>query len=507
MARIDPRSLHRWRAAPTSFVEEVLIDPETNRPFVLLPAERQFLAHAFRTGADGRLLYPELIYACPKKSGKTTFAGIITITIIVLYQGGRFGEAICCANDYEQSVGRVFQMVRRIIEASPLLRADAKITADKIIIAGATISAIPSAAASSAGANPSISVFDELWGFTSERAHRLWDEMVPPPTRAIACRLTVTYAGFEGESTLLEGLYKRGLSQPMVGPDLYAGDGMLMFWSHAPVAPWQTDAWLAEMRRSLRPAQYQRMIRNEFVTTESSFDMGAWDRCIGPRSGHVVSDRNLSVWIGVDASTKHDSTAIVAVTFDTKTQQVKLITHRVFQPSRDQPLDFEATVEATLIDLNKRFNVRKILFDPWQLAAVSQRLTRAGLKIEEFPQTTANLTAASQNLFELINGTNLICYPDAAMRLAVSCTIALETPRGWRIAKEKQSHRIDVVVALAMAAYAAVQAQSKNVALDYAGMNKTDDDDADGAKAFRAARLANYINSFNPTLGGGGRWR
>ena len=33
----------------------------------------------------------------------------------------------------------------------------------------------------------------------------------------------------------------------------------------------------------------------------------------------------------------------------------------------------------------------------------------------------------------------------------------METPRGWRIAKEKQAHKIDVVVALAMAVLGAVQ--------------------------------------------------
>jgi hypothetical protein len=63
--------------------------------------------------------------------------------------------------------------------------------------------------------------------------------MVPSPVRRISARLVTTYAGFEGESTLLEELYKRGLQQPQVGADLHAGDGLLMFWSHAPVAPWQ----------------------------------------------------------------------------------------------------------------------------------------------------------------------------------------------------------------------------------------------------------------------------
>ena len=44
----------------------------------------------------------------------------------------------------------------------------------------------------------------------------------------------------------------------------------------------------------------------------------------------------------------------------------------------------------------------------------------AGLPIEEYPQSPANLTAMSQNLFELGQGQNLICYPDPKMRLAVS---------------------------------------------------------------------------------------
>jgi hypothetical protein len=60
-------------------------------------------------------------------------------------------------------------------------------------------------------------------------------------------------------------------------------------------------------------------------------------------------------------------------------------------------------------------------------------------------------------LYELIVGQSLVLYPDAGMRLAASRAIAVESARGWRIAKEKQSHKIDVIVALAMSAWAAVQ--------------------------------------------------
>jgi len=43
-----------------------------------------------------------------------------------------------------------------------------------------------------------------------------------------------------------------------------------------------------------------------------------------------------------------------------------------------------------------------------------------------------------------------------AVRLAISRCVALETTRSWRIAKEKASHKIDVVVAMAQAALGAV---------------------------------------------------
>jgi hypothetical protein len=50
----------------------------------------------------------------------------------------------------------------------------------------------------------------------------------------------------------------------------------------------------------------------------------------------------IPIWVGVDASIKRDSTAIVATTWDKKAQQVRLVTHRVFQPNPDEPLDFRS---------------------------------------------------------------------------------------------------------------------------------------------------------------------
>ena len=77
--------------------------------------------------------------------------------------------------------------------------------------------------------------------------------------------------------------------------------------------------------------------------------------------------------------------------------------------------------------------------------------------MEEFAQSIPNLTAATSNLFDLIQARQLVLYPDAAMRLAISRAIITESSRGWKLDKAKQSHKIDIVVALSMAALAAIR--------------------------------------------------
>lgn len=207
---------------------------------------------------------------------------------------------------------------------------------------------------------------------------------------------------------------------------------------------------------SLRPNAFLRMIENRFVTSEENFvDMGWWDQCCTGRP--VPADKSMRVWAAVDASTKRDSTGIAVCTWDTAAKKARLVTHRIFQPSTDSPIDFEAMVEDTIIGIKSRFNLKEVLFDPYQMAATSQRLQRMHVKMVEYPQSVGNLTAASQNLYELIKSGNLVAYPDPDIRLAIQRAVALETSRGWKITKDKASHKIDIVVALAMAALAAVQ--------------------------------------------------
>jgi phage terminase large subunit-like protein len=517
---LENSALQRWQRDPISFINALIRDPVTEQPFELCDAQKQFFNHCWKTREDGRLLYPEQCFGAIKKSGKTGTAAMHVLTTTLVY-GGRFAEAYVVANDFEQAQSRVFAEIKKICEASPLLKRECEIYQSRILFpqTNACIQAIGSDATSAAGGHPCVSSFDELWGFCSERSRRLYEELVPIPSRRISCRLVTTHAGYSGESSLLEEMYNTGLALPKIAPNLHAGNHRLFFWSHEPLLSIQTASWLEQMRETTRPIQFLRQFENRFVTSESSFiDLAAWDRCVDPQLSAVPADMFLPVYIGVDASTKRDSSAIVAVTFDQKTQKVRLVFHRIFQPSQTEPLDFELSIEATLLDLKRRFQIRRLLYDPFQMQASAQRLIKAGVpNVEEYPQTLDRLTATSQQLYDLITGQAFVAYPSEAIRLAISRTVAIEGTRGWRIGKTTQSHKVDVVIALSLACFAAVRAQGEsNFDLSYRWVDDVPIGVADTVEARKArtkkeaddyyqTKLVAYLDSFN-AFGRGPPW-
>jgi hypothetical protein len=171
----------------------------------------------------------------------------------------------------------------------------------------------------------------------------------------------------------------------------------------------------------------------------------------------VIANRHLPVWIGVDASVRRDSTALVACTWDAAAGKVRLITHRIFHPTPGDELNFEEAIEGTLLDWQRRYSIREVRYDPFAMQASAQRLVARRVPMIEWQQSPQNLTAASTALYELIINRNLIAYPDPEIRLALQRAVATESVRGWKIDKAKPSHQIDVVVALAMAAHGALQ--------------------------------------------------
>jgi phage terminase large subunit-like protein len=118
-------------------------------------------------------------------------------------------------------------------------------------------------------------------------------------------------------------------------------------------------------------------------------------------------------------------------------------------------MDLEESMEAYIKVLSRNFDIAEVRYDPFQFHRSATTLTKEGINMVEFPQTVGNLTDMGQCLFDVVKHQSLKLYADADMRKEASFAVGKETPRGMRIVKEKASHKIDAIVALAMATHAA----------------------------------------------------
>ncbi len=435
---------------PTVFIDQFIRFNEKGKPWTLSRHQRRVLAVAFQWDGEGLLRIRTFLWGEMKKSGKTFIAACLVLWWAFITSNS---EIIVAANALEQSMGRVFQTVVQLLEQNPTLGLSAKVRATDIKLTnGTTIKPIPSDYKSAAGSRHSLVVFDELWGYSLEAAQRLYEELTPPPTEDNAWLLIVTYAGWTGESVLLERLYKQGLAGERADEELelYRADELFMFWSHTPRQPWQTERYYAEQRRNLRQGTFDRIHRNVWVSAESAFITAEmYDACVDTLHRPLLPSKAIDLYIGIDGSTKRDTACVAAVR--RLEGRLQLVCHRIWKPSPEQPLDLEATIEAYLRELYRDYAVRVGGADPFALHHTIMALQASGVPIQEFPQTVTNTTRMGQCLFDLIKSQNIVLYPDEELRLHALNAVAVEMPRGFRLAKEKASKKIDAAVALAIA--------------------------------------------------------
>ena len=441
------------------FIDEFAIR-EDKQPLHLEEHQRRILQEAFRYDEDERFVYRTIIYSAPKKSGKTAINALVSLWWALCVQPP--DEIIIAANDLDQSVSRVFDAAKGFINRNPLLKQKADLQRLLIRFDNETIiKAIPSDYQGESGANQGLCSWDELWGAMSEKSRRLYEELTPVPTRKNSIRFVSTYAGWEGESVLLEDLYGRifdkqgnvkpGVQRP-VGEDfpVYTIGDLFVYWDHEPRMPWQTPQYYESQRADLRVNTYLRLHENRWVSNESSlFDMEDWDGCVDPEHRPPLSDKKICLYMAADASVKKDRSAVVSVY--RKDNLIQLGPFRTWQPSKQEPMDLESTMEAYVKELSNSYHVVEVRYDPFQFHRSATTLSQAGVKMIEFPQTVSNLTEAGQALYDSVKHRTLRLYKDDELRKEASFAVGKETPRGMRIVKEKASQKIDAIVALAMA--------------------------------------------------------
>jgi len=404
------------------FIPETRHDPKLRGRIQLMDYQKDVIREIFRKDDNGNFRYSIIVWSDIKKSAKSTIAAAINV-----YRANftEFGEFYVVANDLKQADSRVAHYIRRAIQLNPKLRDKFKITGYKITSpTGSFIEAIPIDPSGEAGGNADQVTWSELWGSNETAKQNMWTEQtIPPAKHGKAFRWIESYAGFSEESDLLYGLYELGVKKGrLLWPDklyevtegdptpleLYVNDeaGMLCMWNTTPRCPWQTKKYYVSEEQILPPNQFQRIHRNQWVTSSETFVPREWITACQRKQDEwpSIDFSRHPVIVAMDAATSNDNFGLyVACRHPTRTDEILTLYAKKWSPSKyTGKIDFVGTEEKPgpemeLRRLIKKYNVIQVCYDPYQLHSMSMRLKQEGLAwFKSFNQGTDRLIADSQ---------------------------------------------------------------------------------------------------------------
>jgi hypothetical protein len=98
---------------------------------------------------------------------------------------------------------------------------------------------------------------------------------------------------------------------------------------------------------------------------------------------------------------------------------------------------------------------------PFQLHTLILKWQKAGIRVIELAQN-AGRVESDQALYTAIMGRSIVHNGDPTLTEHVNAAVAIETPRGYRLAKEKASRKIDAAVALSMSHWGALDSKNQS---------------------------------------------
>ena len=459
---------------PIGWIERDFYIPETRGPIKLGAYQRACLQEVLTPDAKGFFPYSTIVWSDIKKSAKSTIAAAVGLWMA---KRTPWSSVKVIANDLKQADSRVAYFMRRAIELNENLGKVYRVRPSSYVIEltnNSIIEAIPIDPSGEAGGNDDMIIFSELWGAHQKVQDRMWTEMTLSPTKyGKSFRWVETYAGFEGESTILRQLYEQGVYEseqvsfaedPEISQTTFMGSHPLeayvnkttrlfCLWNTKPRMPWQTEGYYAQEASLLTPDEFRRVHRNEWASSSSRFiDLAWWDNCLDPEL--PAMQRTDPICLAADAGITSDCFALVGVTRHPKRKQdVAVRLSRVWVPD-GAPLNFD-DIEKEILDIKKTYpNIVDFSYDMYQLHHMMQRLEAKGWPTEQFSQTGLR-EKADKELYDRIVQMRIAhdgTHEDLRAHLG-NANAKLTGEQGrLRIVKRSQRSKVDLAVALSMAA-------------------------------------------------------
>jgi phage terminase large subunit-like protein len=408
-----------------------------------------------RDDVTGRLRYRRALIGLPRKQGKSLMMSAVGVYGMIAGESG--SEVYAVANDRQQA-RIIFNEAKQQIVNSPLLAAESKVYRDAIEMPrfGSVFRVLSSDFKGQAGLNPSLVLFDELWG---QNNSDLYDQMtLGSGARIEPLTVSITTAGYDLES-LAGKLYQYG---KQVASGEVEDDQFGFWWWEAPEDCQIDDrkAWrtanpnlaeglldpedLAVAVKQTSEMGMRRWRLNQWVRSQESWlPVGAWEQCVS--ATHEL-DTELPVFVGIDMALRHDTIAVVTVQ---EQDERYVMRAKIWQPELEG-VDV-ADVEHYLRELHNTYTVQEFAYDPAFFQRSAEALSDDGLNMVEFGQSAARMIPACGNAYEMIINKKVAHDGSPTFTDQVLSAAQRMTDTGWRLSKGKSRRKIDACIAMVMA--------------------------------------------------------
>lgn len=480
------------------------------KPFRLLPWQKWLILALFTVGTDNLRVVRWALVGIAKKNGKTELVAALALYFAFGPSGvdGNPEPAalVIVAAGSDDQANTLFTAARVMAESSPTLSQILEVYEDEILcpsLPGSKVRRVAAAAkkVSSTLDGPNIYVVlcDELHCWEGAQAKVVWDVLTNGGvTRLQPLVLQITTAGVDqgiadgDPQTLCGQQYAYGKA---VALGKVTDPAFLFWWVEPPegadhTAPAVIEAanpsfghimalrfYLDQLTKKT-PAVFRRYFLNQWTeASETWLPEGAWASMAIPPASFAFDDEPM--YVGTDASTKHDSTAHVRAQWHTCTpgcpgfdpalddpgaRKLRLkarIWERPFDPRTRRPVEGwklpVAEVENELRTYHHDHDLAACGYDPAYFNRSAAQLEVEGLPLEEFPQSDARMVPAAQALYQLIVEHKVEHVGDADFGRHIRNAVAVQArggDGGWRL--KKGSGRMDAAIAAAMAALLAL---------------------------------------------------
>lgn len=462
-AKLDPGPWYDWTetdpaARAIRFIQAYCRSPKGHgfgRPLVLAPFQQDWIRAILAPGVR------QAIKQCPRGQGKSTLLAALAVWAVFDVNPTGQPSVPIMATTVGQAQRSVFDVAAKMCAAEPLLderclvysaNANARIV---VGYNGGEAFPIANEVNGLQGLDPTLAIVDEV-GFQPQES---WDAMVlASGKRSTSLVVGVGTPGLDRERSALWHLrsaYLDGRTPPGFSFTEYS----------APEGCDVRDERNWHIACPALAAGYQSIdaLRTAVeMSPEASFrvfHLGQWADGVdswlgadGRKAWDTLASRyelrdGAPTWVGVDVGLKRDSTAVVIG--QRRGDGVLHTQARIWMPLADNAIDI-SDVMAHIRELDRRYDVIEVAFDPRLFELPAQQLADEGINMVELPQSLERMVPAFGDLYEAIQRRELSHDGDALYARQILNAVPRLNERGFTLAKRKSRGKIDAAYALAM---------------------------------------------------------